>query len=148
MHVILPTSVSQEQPKKPRKLLDQLRDAIRIRHYSFKTEKTYVFWAKRFIFFHNVRHPKEIVPSGEERRKVSSYDSETDPDRLRQKGSQVEGLISREILPIVYFYSILSTMSGQNRNKLNQLLGNWPKGTVAVHAWLQDQGIYRQLAKR
>ncbi|MGE5217139.1 MAG: integron integrase [Chloroflexota bacterium] len=46
-------------PPKP-KLLDQVRQAIRTRHYSDKTEKAYVHWIKRFIFFHNKRHPMEM----------------------------------------------------------------------------------------
>ena len=45
---------------KPKKLFDQLRDAIRIKHYSYSTEKTYVHWAKRYILFHNKRHPAEM----------------------------------------------------------------------------------------
>ena len=39
------------------KLLDQTRDAIRARHYSRRTEEAYINWVKRFIFFHNKRHP-------------------------------------------------------------------------------------------
>jgi hypothetical protein len=39
------------------KLLDQVREAIRMRHFSPRTEETYVHWIKRFIFFHNKRHP-------------------------------------------------------------------------------------------
>ena len=46
-------------PPKP-KLLDQVRQAIRTRHYSVKTEEAYVGWIKRFIFFHNKRHPAEM----------------------------------------------------------------------------------------
>ena len=46
-------------PAKPR-LLDQVRQAIRTRHYSPRTEQTYVGWIKRFIFFHNRRHPAEM----------------------------------------------------------------------------------------
>jgi integron integrase len=42
------------------KLLEQVRHAIRIRHYSARTEETYVHWIKRFIFFHNKRHPAEM----------------------------------------------------------------------------------------
>src|SRR5207249_797180 len=42
------------------KLLDQVREAIRTRHYSPKTEESYVHWIKRFIFFHNKRHPIEV----------------------------------------------------------------------------------------
>jgi integron integrase len=52
--------VSETTSPKPKKLLDQLRDAIRIKHYSYSTEKTYVHWAKRYIFFHNKRHPAEM----------------------------------------------------------------------------------------
>jgi site-specific recombinase XerD len=43
------------------KLLDQVRQAIRRRHYSDRTEKAYVHWIKRFIFFHNKRHPLEMA---------------------------------------------------------------------------------------
>jgi len=45
--------------KKP-KLLDQVREAIRTKHYSPRTEEAYVQWIKRFIFFHNKRHPAEM----------------------------------------------------------------------------------------
>jgi integron integrase len=43
------------------KLLDQVRQAIRTRHYSPRTEETYIHWIKRFIFFHNKRHPAEMA---------------------------------------------------------------------------------------
>jgi integrase len=43
------------------KLLDQLREALRARHYSRRTEQTYCLWVKRFIYFHNVRHPAEMA---------------------------------------------------------------------------------------
>jgi hypothetical protein len=48
------------QDRKP-KLLDRLREALRSRHYSRRTEQTYCQWVKRFIFFHNVRHPAEMA---------------------------------------------------------------------------------------
>ena len=44
---------------KPR-LLDRVREAIRTRHYSRRTEKAYVHWIKRYIFFHGKRHPLEM----------------------------------------------------------------------------------------
>ena len=47
-------------PAKP-KLLDQLRRALRSRHYSRRTERTYCQWVRRYIFFHNVRHPAEMA---------------------------------------------------------------------------------------
>ena len=48
-----------EQP--PRKLLDQLSDAIRIKQYSPRTEKTYVHWVREYILFHKKRHPREMA---------------------------------------------------------------------------------------
>jgi len=42
------------------KLLEQVRESIRTKHYSYRTEKTYVDWIKRFILFHGKRHPKEM----------------------------------------------------------------------------------------
>lgn len=42
------------------RLLDQVRDAIRTRHYSYRTEEAYVGWIKRFILFHHKRHPAEM----------------------------------------------------------------------------------------
>jgi integron integrase len=48
-----------EAPRRPR-LLDQVRDEIRLRHYSLRTEHTYLGWIKRFILFHNKRHPREM----------------------------------------------------------------------------------------
>ena len=43
-----------------KKLLDRVRDAIRVKHYSIRTEQAYVNWIKRYIYFHNVRHPAEM----------------------------------------------------------------------------------------
>ncbi|NJL55430.1 hypothetical protein HC928_09760 [bacterium] len=41
----------------PKKLLDRVRDAIRVKHYSYRTEQTYVQWIRCYILFHNKRHP-------------------------------------------------------------------------------------------
>ena len=45
---------------KPRKLLDQVSDALRTKHYAYRTEKTYLDWIKRYILFHKKRHPKDM----------------------------------------------------------------------------------------
>ena len=42
------------------RLLDQVREAVRIRHYSVRTEEAYVGWITRFILFHGKRHPREM----------------------------------------------------------------------------------------
>jgi hypothetical protein len=46
--------------QRPKKLLDQVRDAIRVKHYSVRTEEAYVSWIRRFILFHDKQHPKDM----------------------------------------------------------------------------------------
>jgi integron integrase len=46
-------------PRLPR-LLDQVRQVLRVRHYSLRTEECYVQWIVRFIRFHNKRHPRDM----------------------------------------------------------------------------------------
>ncbi len=43
-----------------KKLLDQLRETLRLKHYSYRTEASYVDWVRRFILFHDKRHPTEM----------------------------------------------------------------------------------------
>lgn len=54
---------SSANPPKP-KLLDQVRQALRLRHCSRTAEDAYVTWIKRFIFFHHVRHSIERSEPG------------------------------------------------------------------------------------
>ena len=53
-------TISDSNEKRPSKLLDQVCDAIRLKHYSVRTETCYVDWIKRYILFHNKRHPKDM----------------------------------------------------------------------------------------
>ena len=56
LKLITPTQRETTAPK----LLDQIRDKIRSKHYSLRTEQSYVDWCRRFILFHGKRHPKEM----------------------------------------------------------------------------------------
>ena len=47
-------------PNPKLKLLEQVSEVMRFKHYSLRTERTYRDWIKRFIFFHGKRHPREI----------------------------------------------------------------------------------------
>ena len=61
-HVGAPSSVAERPPlpaRKPR-LLDTVREALRLRHYSGRTESAYVGWIRRYIVFHEKRHPAEM----------------------------------------------------------------------------------------
>jgi len=51
--------MSGEKPEP--KLLDQVRSAIRRLNYSYATEKAYPSWGKRYILFHQKRHPREMA---------------------------------------------------------------------------------------
>ena len=53
------TNTLDEEPSEPR-LLDQVRELIRIRHYSIRTEQAYLQWIRRFILFHGKRHPRDM----------------------------------------------------------------------------------------
>src|SRR5258705_12596584 len=43
------------------RLLEQFKNLIPTRHYSYRTEQTYIHWIKQYIFFHGKRHPAEMV---------------------------------------------------------------------------------------
>lgn len=49
-----------ESSHRPPKLLTQVRERIRLKHYSIRTEKTYLAWIRRFILFHDKKHPKQM----------------------------------------------------------------------------------------
>ena len=57
------SNVRRLQPRPPlqaTRLLDQLRERLRYLHYSLRTEETYLHWARTFIRFHGLRHPREM----------------------------------------------------------------------------------------
>jgi integron integrase len=58
-----PASVPQapHQVQQPLRLMDMLRQQIRYRHYSMRTEEAYVYWVRSFIHFHQLRHPAELA---------------------------------------------------------------------------------------
>ncbi|MCA3143365.1 MAG: phage integrase N-terminal SAM-like domain-containing protein [Rhodocyclaceae bacterium] len=47
-------------PDSPPRLLDQVREKIRLKHYSIRTEHAYVDWVKRFVLYHGRRHPRDL----------------------------------------------------------------------------------------
>ena len=53
-------SVQTDNGKRPPKLLDQMRESMRARHYRPRTEETYCQWVRRYILFHQKRHPTDM----------------------------------------------------------------------------------------
>ena len=82
---------SQHQPPK---LLEQVRTTIRTRHYSLRTEETYLSWIKRFILFHGKRHPREM--GGREIQEFLSY--------LAVEGQVAASTQSQALSAILFLY--------------------------------------------
>lgn len=71
----------------PPKLLDRVRIAIRVRHYSARTEKAYVQWIRRFILYHGKRHPSAMGAN-----EVNAFLSHLAVDRTVSASTQNQAL--------------------------------------------------------
>jgi integron integrase len=69
------------------RLLDQVRLAVRLRHYSYRTEQQYVAWIRRFILFHGKRHPRDLGA-----REVTSFLSYLATERDVAAATQAQAL--------------------------------------------------------
>jgi integrase len=76
------------------KLIDQVIDVIRKKHYSIRTEEAYVQWIKRFIFYHDKRHPKDMGES-----EISQYIS-----YLASVGNVAASTQNQALNAIVFLY--------------------------------------------
>jgi hypothetical protein len=56
-HLAMPQPPQSQSPR----LLDQVRESIRLKHFSLKTEQSYVYYIRDFILFHNKRHPSDMA---------------------------------------------------------------------------------------
>jgi integron integrase len=73
------STVSPQQPR----LLDRVRDRLRVKHYSYRTEQSYIHWIKRFILFHGKRHPADMGAA-----EVEAFLSHLATDREVAAGTQ------------------------------------------------------------
>ena len=81
--------------RSPPRLLAHVSEAIRVRHYSRRTEEAYVVWIRRFILFHGKRHPSELG-APEVAAFVSSLATERDVSPSTQ--NQALGAVIRSVL--------------------------------------------------
>lgn len=79
------------------KLLDQLRDALRVRHYSIRTEESYVGWVRRFILFHDKRHPREMGPP-----EIGAFLS-----HLATEGEVAVSTQNQALSALIFFYRVV-----------------------------------------
>ena len=76
------------------RLLDRLRDRIRLKHYSIRTERAYVDWNRRFILFHNKKHP----------RTMGSQEVEQYLTHLAVKGRVASSIQNQALSAILFMY--------------------------------------------
>lgn len=108
------------ESNKPR-LLDQVRQVIRIKHYSLRTEESYINWIKRFIFFHNKKHPIEM---GE--KEIGEFITHLAKNKKVSASTQNQALCA-----IVFLY----------KNVLNKEL----KNTISIY-WQKDPKNYQSFS--
>lgn len=125
------------------RLLDQVREIIRVRHYSIRTEHAYVQWIRRFIIFHGKRHPRDL---GEQH--VAQFLSDLAVNKNVSASTQNQALnavlfLYREVLKVdlPWLRNVDRAKKPQRlpvvltRNEVRQLLANL-EGTVWLMAAL------------
>jgi len=159
----------QASPRKPKRLMDQVRDKLRKLHYSYRTEQAYCDWIKRFIWFHNKRHPRAMGAA-----EVEAFLSHLATDRGVSASTQNQALcallflyrkmleveldwvdnITRakpsERVPVVLtreeVAAVLSRMSGRNWLMASLMYGSGLRLTECLRLRTQDLDFgYRQI---
>src|SRR5207248_7845941 len=93
---------------KPKRLLDQVRDTMRLGHYSLRTERSYCDWIERFIRFHNLRHPREMAE-----REISQFLT-----HLAREGKVAASTQNQALSALLFLYKQVLRQEGwANRNE-------------------------------
>jgi integron integrase len=127
----------------PRKLLDQLRDQIRTKHYSLRTEQAYVAWVRQFILFHNKRHPREMATP-----EINQFISHLAVERRVAASTQNQALCAiiflyRHVLNIDLDETGLNTVRPHKPKRIPTVLSKDEAKSVIA----QMSGVYRIMAQ-
>ena len=126
-----------------KKLLDIVRDKIRFKHYSISTEKTYVFWIKHYIFFHDKRHPIDLGKKEiEDFLTFLAVTKKVSPTTQNQAFSALLFLY-REILGVDVSTWNIQALRAQQRKHIPVVLTKDEVQTVILNV----QGIYQLIVK-
>ena len=107
---------------KKKKLLEIVRDKIRVKHYSFSTERTYLYWIKYFILFHNKKHPIQMgKPEIEDFLTYLSVTKKVSPTTQNQAFSAILFLY-REVLGIDMSDQNIQALRAQERKHIPVVL--------------------------
>ena len=114
-------------------LLDRTRIAIRTLHYSRKTEKSYIFWIKRFIFFHNKRHPDEMAE-----KEISEF-----INYLAIKGKMSSSTQNTALCSIIFLYKHVIKKEIANIDDL--VWAKKPKRIPVVFTQTEVKAVFKEL---
>jgi len=115
-------------PRHPR-LLDQIRAAIRTRHYSRRTERAYVAWVRSFVRFHGLRHPEEL--GGPE---VTAFLS-----HLAVEGRVSASTQSQALSALLFLYKHVLEV-GYDIRTIQELLGHKDLSTTMIYTHVLNSG--------
>lgn len=119
---------------RPPKLLEQVRSAIRVKHYSYRTEQSYIHWIRRYIYFHNKTHPKDL-----DGKDISNFISHL---ALRENVSA--STQNQALCALVFLYK---QVLGQDTGKFPEI--QWakkPKRTPVVFSKSEVQSVINNLS--
>jgi len=126
-----------------KKLLDTVRDKIRLKHYSHSTERTYLYWIKYYILFHHKKHPIEMAkPQIEQFLTHLAVEKRVSPTTQNQAFSALLFLY-REVLGVDISDWNIQALRAQERKHIPQVLTR-----EEVHKVLSEMtGIYQLMAQ-
>lgn len=113
------------------KLLDQVRAAIRTKHYSMRTEESYVSWIKRFVKFHGLRHPDEMGEA--EIRTFLNY--------LAVKENVAASTQNQALCAILFLYKQVLKIEIENIEDIN-----WAKKSKKIPEFFTHQEVQHVIA--
>src|SRR2546428_9526188 len=106
----------------PLRLLAQLRQAIRVRHYSRRTEEAYVFWVRRYVRSGGLRHPGDLGPR--DVREFLTALAERERLSAASQSQAASALVLLYVLTRDEVHRVLAELSGVNRLVAQLLYGS------------------------
>jgi integron integrase len=121
--------------------MDQVREALRTRHYSLRTEQSYVQWIRRYIYFHQKRHPNEMGKA-----EITAFLTHLAVNRHVSASTQNQALSAILFLYKEVLNKKVEWLDGVVRAKKRKRLPVVLKHDVVLQLLDQLQGTYKLLA--